>query len=105
MMPKAILQSFAEGCRRLRLAQNESQAELARRANIGEATLQRFERSGRINTAALARLLYALGRDQAAADLFKVLNTEGKSLDQLELAAAARQRQRARARKSPSHAR
>ncbi len=106
-MSKDILQSFGDGCRRLRLERNETQAALAKRAKIGVATLHRFEQTGRINTAALARLLFALGRDEAAGELFRSVNTEVKSLDQLELAAAIRHRsrQRARARKGASHAR
>ena len=105
MIPKNILQSFGEGSRRLRLERNETQAELAKRAKVGVATLHRFERTGRINTAALARLLFALGRDETAGELFRSLNAEAKSLDQLELAAAIRHRQRARARKAVSDAR
>jgi transcriptional regulator with XRE-family HTH domain len=105
MIPKAILQSFGEGCRRLRLDRNETQAELAKRAKVGVATLHRFEQTGRINTAALARLLFALGRDEAAGELFKLVNTDAKSLSQLELAAAVRHRQRARAKKGVSDAR
>ena len=105
MIPKAILQSFGEGCRRLRLGRNETQAELAGRAKVGVATLHRFEQTGRINTAALARLLFALGRDEVAGELFKSVNAEAKSLDQLELAAASRHRQRVRARKGASDAR
>jgi transcriptional regulator with XRE-family HTH domain len=96
MIPKAILRSFGEGCRRLRLERNETQADLARRAKVGVATLHRFEQTGRINTSALARLLFALGRDEAAGELFKAANDEVKNLDQLELAAAVRHRQRAR---------
>ena len=103
-MPKSILQSFGEGCRRLRLERNETQAELAKRAKVGVATLHRFEQTGRINTSALARLLFALGRDETAGELFRALNIESKSLDQLELAAAIHHRKRARARKGVSDA-
>jgi hypothetical protein len=46
-----------------------------------------------------------LGQDEAASGLFRSLNTEAKSLDQLELAAAVRHRQRARARKGAADAR
>jgi transcriptional regulator with XRE-family HTH domain len=102
-MPKAILQSFGGGSRRLRLERNETQAELAKRAKVGVATLHRFEQTGRINTTALARLLFALGRDEAASELFRTVNAEAKSLDQLELAATIRHRQRARARKGPGY--
>jgi transcriptional regulator with XRE-family HTH domain len=104
MIPKVLLRSFGDGCRRLRLERNETQADLAKRAKVGVATLHRFERTGRINTSALARLLFALGRDEAAAELFRAVNNEAKSLDQLELAAATRHRQRARTRKAVSDA-
>ncbi|HTX66590.1 MAG TPA: helix-turn-helix transcriptional regulator [Opitutaceae bacterium] len=88
---------LAERCRQLRLAGNETQESLAQRAGVGPATLQRFERTGRINTAGLARIVFALGRDQDFAQVLvpraAMLNT---TLDQLERQQAALQRRRAR---------
>ena len=97
MTPKSLIALLAERCRQLRLAGNETQDSLARRAGVGPATLQRFERTGRINTAGLARIVFALGRDQDFAQVLvprpATLNT---TLDQLERQEAARQRRRAR---------
>jgi transcriptional regulator with XRE-family HTH domain len=60
---EALQQLLGSRLRGLRLNRNESQAELARRAGIGKATLQRLEegRSGTIVT--LLRLLRALDLD------------------------------------------
>lgn len=103
MTPKALVALFAERCRQLRLAGNETQASLARRARVSPATLQRFERTGRISTAGLARIVFALGRDQDFASVLlppaPALTT---TLDELERRQAATQRQRAR--RAPAHA-
>lgn len=60
---KALQELLGSRLRGLRLNRNESQAELARRAGIGKATLQRLEegRSGTIVT--LLRVLRALDLD------------------------------------------
>jgi transcriptional regulator with XRE-family HTH domain len=60
---EALQQLLGSRLRGLRLNRNESQAELARRAGIGKATLQRLEegRSGTIVT--LLRVLRALDLD------------------------------------------
>ncbi len=104
MMPKAITALLAERCRQLRLAANETQESLAQRAGVGLATLQRFERTGRINTAGLARIVVALGRDQ---DFAQVLAPPpaalATTLDELERRQVAMQRQRAR--RPAAHAR
>ena len=103
MTPKAIVALLAERCRQLRLAGNETQLSLARRAGVSPATLQRFEHTGRISSAGLARIVFALGRDQ---DFAQVLAprpaTLTTTLDELERRQAATQRQRAR--RSLAHA-
>lgn len=60
---QALQELLGSRLRGLRLNRNESQAELARRAGIGKATLQRLEegRSGTIVT--LLRVLRALDLD------------------------------------------
>jgi len=97
MTPKALVALLAERCRQLRLAGNETQQSLARRAGVGPATLQRFERTGRISTTGLARIVFALGRDQ---DFAQVLAPHAAALpttlDELERRQGAPQRQRAR---------
>jgi transcriptional regulator with XRE-family HTH domain len=59
----ALQELLGSRLRGLRLSRNESQEELARRAGVGKATLQRLEegRSGTIVT--LLRVLRALGLD------------------------------------------
>jgi transcriptional regulator with XRE-family HTH domain len=103
MTPKAIVALLAERCRQLRLGANETQESLARRAGIGPATLKRFERTGRISTTGLARIIFALGRDQ---DFAQVLLPQAPALattlDELERRQAAQQRKRAR--RSLAHA-
>ena len=97
MTPKALVTMLAERCRQLRLGDNETQESLARRAGISPATLKRFERTGRISTAGLARIVFALGRDQ---DFAQVLAPPpaalATTLDELERRQGARQRRRAR---------
>jgi transcriptional regulator with XRE-family HTH domain len=94
---------LSERCRQLRLAANETQASLARRARVSPATLKRFERTGKINTAGLARIVFALGRDQDFSQVLlpqsPLLNT---TLDELERRQSAMQRKRAS--RSPAHA-
>src|ERR1700761_1327280 len=60
---EALQEELGSRLRDLRLNRNESQQELARRAGVGKATLQRLEegRSGTIVT--LLRVLRALGLD------------------------------------------
>src|ERR1700744_2332282 len=60
---KALQEQLGSRLRALRLSRNESQEQLASRAGIGKATLQRLEegRSGTIVT--LLRVLRALGLD------------------------------------------
>jgi transcriptional regulator with XRE-family HTH domain len=60
---EALQQQLGSRLRDLRLNRNESQQELARRAGVGKATLQRLEegRSGTIVT--LLRILRALDLD------------------------------------------
>ena len=103
MTPKAMIALLAERCRQLRLAGNETQASLASRARVSPATLKRFERTGRISTAGLARIVFALGRDQDFAQVLlppsPALTT---TLDELERRQAATTRQRAR--RSSAHA-
>src|ERR1700749_4742397 len=63
---EALQELLGSRLRGLRLSRNESQEELARRAGVGKATLQRLEegRSGTIVT--LLRVLRALGLDNLA---------------------------------------
>jgi len=97
MTPKAILALLAERSRQLRLGANETQDSLARRAGVSPATLKRFERTGRIGTAGLARIVFALGRDQDFAPVLAPRTAAlPTTLDQLERQQAARQRRRAR---------
>ena len=97
MTPKAMVHELGRRCRRLRLARNETQTSLAKRSAVSKATIQRFERTGRANTIVLARLAYALGREQ---DFDKFLNTATSGtvtrIGELEVFSAANARKRAR---------
>ena len=93
---EALQQLLGSRIRGLRLNRNESQEELARRAGIGKATLQRLEdgRSGTIVT--LLRVLRALGLDNLDALL--------PAVEESPLAEARGERQarvRARGRQEP----
>jgi transcriptional regulator with XRE-family HTH domain len=97
MMPKAIVAALGERCRLLRLARNESQESLARRAGLGMATLQRFEWTGRINTLGLAKIVYALERDREFAELLNSPSANSTTrVADIEAFSLAKKRQRAR---------
>lgn len=57
---EAVLSEIGQRLRRVRLDRNLSQAELARRAGIGQATLQRLEDGGSGNLTTLIRVMRAL---------------------------------------------
>lgn len=97
---EALQQLLGSRLRGLRLNRNESQEELARRAGIGKATLQRLEdgRSGTIVT--LLRVLRALGLDN--------LDALVPAVEESPLAVARGERQgraRARGRAAPQASR
>lgn len=67
----AALAALAERARQVRVARGFTQAELASRAGVGVATVQRFERDGRSTLENVLRLAFALGVDAPFERLFE----------------------------------
>jgi transcriptional regulator with XRE-family HTH domain len=65
------LRAVGERVRRLRLARNLRQQELADHAGIGPATLARFERTGHASLETALRIATALAADAAFDKLFE----------------------------------
>jgi transcriptional regulator with XRE-family HTH domain len=97
MLPKMITSMIAQRHRELRLKRNMTQGELAKRADLSEGTIKRFEKTGRINTDGLARVLIALGQGDAFNNFLTDTGPAvvARSLDQIEREHNARHRQRA----------
>lgn len=96
LSPPALQLSLGERARDLRLAQNLSQQELARRAGLGLATVQRFERTGQASLRSVVKLAFVLGAEQGFEALFPL--PEVQSIDEAlqQEAALAQRRRRAR---------
>jgi transcriptional regulator with XRE-family HTH domain len=87
------LAALGERARRLRLLQQMRQAELAERAGVGVATVQRFEKTGTASIENVLRMAHVLRAD-AAFDLLFV-EPEFRSIDDAIGREKANQRQRA----------
>src|SRR3989442_840819 len=83
--------------RRLRLTRDLQQRELAARAGVGQATVQRFERTGRASMENALRIAFALDAQDGFAQLFEA--PKYRSLDEALARPDAQQRQRVRRRK------
>lgn len=70
LSPPALQRALGERARELRLAQNLSQQELAGRAGLGLATVQRFERTGQASLRSVVKLAFVLGAEQGFDALF-----------------------------------
>jgi transcriptional regulator with XRE-family HTH domain len=89
---EAVLREIGQRLAQLRLSKNIQQADLAKQAGIGEATLQRLERGVPVGLTSLIRVLRALGRLEALdAGIPAPLPSP---LDQLRLGRRYRQRSR-----------
>jgi len=80
--PGERTQQVADDARALRLAQDLSRRSLAERSGVPEATIKRFETSGRISFESLVLLADALGVADRLALLFAA--RPPTSLDQLK---------------------
>ena len=91
------LGAIGERAKQLRLWRNFSQQELAIRAGIGSATVQRFEKTGHISMENALRIAFALGADDGFRRLFEP--PKYSSLDEAlaEPRSAGRKRARKRA--------
>lgn len=66
-----VLALLKDWVRESRQSENWTQADLARRSGVPATTISRLERTGLVSTDALFRILFALNRLDALADLFK----------------------------------
>ncbi len=90
------LSALGQRARELRLLRELQQRDLARRAGVGLATVQRFERTGRASLENVLRIALALGVDARFDQLFAA--PEYRSIDEVLERPAALLRQRVRRR-------
>lgn len=94
LTPDATRKEIRLSARRLRLAHNMTQNELALKSGVALSTLKRFEQSGEVSLSALLAVAGALGALQAFSDLFP--QPTATTLDQLDSDKAERKRARPR---------
>ncbi|MBI4821493.1 MAG: helix-turn-helix transcriptional regulator [Deltaproteobacteria bacterium] len=70
--PQVAVRALGERARRLRVIRELTQSELAERAGVGSATIQRFESTGHVSTENLFRIAYALGVEGTFGRLFEL---------------------------------
>lgn len=68
--PEDVARQLAERVKALRLRRNWKRATLADRSGVSEASLKRFERTGRISLENLLKLAFALDRLHEMTTLF-----------------------------------
>jgi transcriptional regulator with XRE-family HTH domain len=97
---EAVLAELGRRLARHRLARNWTQAELAARAGLGKATVQRVERGESVQMSSTVKLLSALelldGLDAAVPESIEL------PIARLEREQRSRPRRRARARRAPT---
>lgn len=93
----AALADLGRRARALRILRDLPQRELARRAGVGEATVKRFERSGRASVENMLRLAVALGVEEGFDRLFEL--PKYRTLDEALAQPAAASRRRVRSRR------
>jgi transcriptional regulator with XRE-family HTH domain len=92
-----MLVSVGARARETRLRQNLSQDQLARKAGVGIATIQRFEKDGHASMQNALRIAFALGAESGFDGLFEL--PEYASLDEALARPQETKRRRARKRK------
>jgi transcriptional regulator with XRE-family HTH domain len=93
---REVLSALGQRARELRFARDLKQAEVARRAGLGLATVQRFERSGRASIENVLRIAMVLGAGEAFGSLFEP--PKFRTLDEVLALDEAPKRQRVRSR-------
>lgn len=88
------MQDLAHRLRVARLAQNLSQAGLAKRSGVSLASLKRFETTGQISLESLLRLALVLGALQDFDSLFVVAQRPRVTLDEIMAESTSRKRGR-----------
>lgn len=94
VMPAQVAEGLALRLRELRLRQGWSRRTLALRSGVSPASLERFERTGKISLESLLKLAHALARLAEFEGLFKP--PPAQSLDELERRAEQPLRKRGR---------
>lgn len=97
--PPRILAALGERARQLRIASALTQADLAARAGVGVATVQRFEASGHASLDSVVRLAIALRAESSLDALFAA--PRFATLDEAIAAPRTRERRRVRKRVQP----
>ena len=95
--PEEVLRALGARARALRLLRELGQEQLAQRAGVGVATVQRFESSGHATLENVYRIALALRADAAFAQLFEA--PPYASIDEALTRPAKVARQRARRRR------
>jgi transcriptional regulator with XRE-family HTH domain len=91
------LADLGRRARALRIVRELNQLDVARRAGIGEATVKRFERTGRASIENVLRIAMVLGAEAPFEELFSP--PKYRSLDEALSRDAAPQRRRVRSRR------
>lgn len=94
LAPIDIQKQLAKRVKKARLASNLTQSGLATRAGVALASLKRFEQTGEISLASLARLAFALRMEHDFENLF--LPRRSETLDELIAAEHKDSRKRGR---------
>lgn len=92
--PNALQRTLGHRAQHLRLAQNLTQQDVARRAGVGLATVQRFEKTGNASLRSLLKLAFVLGAEPGFEALFPL--PEVRSIAEVLEQEATIERRRAR---------
>jgi len=74
MVPQDVMRECAARVRELRIRQNITQKELAKRVGVAECTIKRFEKTGEAQFRTVLGIALVLGRLEDFTELFKVPN-------------------------------
>ena len=72
MVPQDVMRECAARVRELRIRQNITQKELAKRVGVAECTIKRFEKTGEAQFRTVLGIALVLGRLEDFTELFKV---------------------------------
>lgn len=82
LTPEDVAGTLALRIKELRLAKKWKQKTLAERSGVSEASLKRFEQTGKVSLESLLKIVSALGRLDDLADLLKL--PKASSMKELE---------------------
>ena len=72
MVPQDVMRECAARVRKLRIRQNITQKELAKRVGVAECTIKRFEKTGEAQFRTVLGIALVLGRLEDFTELFEV---------------------------------